>query len=555
MTDQRHPIAPQAPHVRQRRLNVSLVWLVPIAAALVGLSMLVHNSLSAGPEITIDFQTAEGLEANKTQVKYKNVVIGRVSDIVLAKDHSLVTATVELNASAAAFTADDSQFWVVRPRIGAQGISGVDTLLSGSFIGADPGRAKNLRKHFIGLETPPPITYGQQGRRFTLHTDDLGSLDIGSPVYYRRIQVGQVISYRLAEDGKGVDVQIFVNAPNDQYVTDDSRFWNASGVDVSLGASGLKVNTQSMSAILSGGVAFVEPKYSPDAKPADQYHTFALFGDQEAALAPPDGEPKYIRMRFSQSLRGLNVGAPVEFHGVNFGRVVSVDLDYDEDGKTFPTIVGAVIYPARLGKAYDRVLAQMGGTEDDERGARLMETFVKQGLRAQARSANLITGQLMISLDFIPNATPVKFNLAARPMQIPTVPGSLDKLQEQLQAMVDKISRLPLNEIGTNLNGSLAQLNKTLGQVNGSTLPQLNQTLAQAHKTLADASQTLGEDSPQRQQIGDAMQDLQRTARSVRALTDFLGRHPEALIRGRTQQGKADAYRSAPSTSRETDSE
>ncbi|MBD1590051.1 intermembrane transport protein PqiB [Pseudomonas typographi] len=555
MTDQGHPVNPGTPQVRQRRLNISLVWLVPIAAALVGVSMLVHNALSAGPQITIDFQTAEGLEANKTQVKYKNVVIGQVTDINLADDRSKVTATVALNASASAFTSDDSQYWVVRPRIGAQGISGVDTLLSGSFIGADPGRAHGTRKAFTGLETPPPVTYGQQGRRFTLRTEDLGSLDIGSPVYYRRIQVGQVVSYHLAEDGKGIDVQIFVNAPNDKYVTDDSRFWNASGVDVSLGASGLKVNTQSMSAILSGGVAFVEPKYSPDAKPAEPLHTFTLFGDQVTALAPPDGEPKYIHMRFNQSLRGLNVNAPVEFHGVNFGHVVSVDLDYDEDGKTFPTLVGAVIYPARLGKAYERVLAQIGGEGDDERANKLMATFIKQGLRAQARSANLITGQLMISLDFMPNATPVNVNSAARPIEIPTVPGSLDKLQEQLQAMVDKISRLPLNEIGENLSGSLAQLNKTLAQVNGNTLPQLNQALAEAHKTLAAASQSLGEDSPQRQGVTDAMQDLQRTARSVRALTDFLGRHPEALIRGRTQQGQPDAYRSSPSTSRETDPE
>ncbi|MFF7706648.1 MlaD family protein [Pseudomonas sp. NPDC007930] len=551
MTDQP---TPSTPHVRRRRLNVSLVWLVPIAAALVGISMLVHNALSAGPQITIDFQTAEGLEANKTQVKYKNVVIGRVTDINLAKDRSRVTATVALNGSALAFTAEDSQFWVVRPRIGAQGISGVDTLLSGSFIGADPGRSEKTRRDFTGLETPPPITYGQQGRRFTLHTDDLGSLDIGSPVYYRRIQVGQVISYRLSDDGKGVDVQIFVNAPHDKYVTDDSRFWNASGVDVSLGASGLKVNTQSMSAILSGGVAFVEPKYSPDAKPAEQYHAFDLFADQETALAPPDGEARYIRMRFNQSLRGLAVGAQVEFHGVNFGRVVSVDLDYDEDNKTFPTMVGAVIYPARLGNAYKKILSQMGG-EDDARGATLMAAFVKQGLRAQARSANLITGQLMISLDFMPNAAPVKFNMAARPLEIPTVPGSLDKLQEQLQAMVDKLSKLPLNEIGDNLNASLGQLNKTLGQVNANTLPELNKTLAQAQKTLGDAGQALGEDSPQRQQISDAMQDLSRTARSVRALTDFLGRHPEALIRGRTQQGQPDAYRSSSSTSRETEPE
>lgn len=554
MSDQGPSLEPGVPAVKQRRWSVSLVWLVPIVAALVGLSMLIHNMLSVGPTISISFETAEGLEANKTQVKYKNVVIGRVTDIELAQDRTSVVATVQLNASASAFAVEDAMFWVVRPRIGAQGVSGIDTLLSGPFIGADPGRSSQARRHFVGLETPPPITYGQQGRRFTLHADDLGSLDIGSPVYYRRIQVGQVIAYTLSEDGKGVDIQIFVNAPNDRYVTDDSRFWNASGVDVSLGATGFKVDTQSLAAILTGGVAFVEPKYSPHAKPADEHHVFELFADQETALSPPAGDPRYIRMRFDQPLRGLAVNAPVEFHGITLGRVVSIDLDYDERKKAFPTIVGALIYPARLGKAHEKILSHWG-REDDARSAQLMAAFVKRGLRAQARSANLITGQLMISLDFIPNAPPVTFDMTTRPLEVPTVPGSLDKLQEQLQAMVDKVSKLPLDEIGSNLNGSLAQLNKTLAQVNGETLPQLNETLMQAHKTLADAGQALGDDSPQRLQLSDAMEEIERMAQSVRALTDYLSRHPEALIRGRTKQGQPDAFRSSSATSREIESE
>ena len=545
---------PGTPHVRKRKFNLSLVWLVPIVAALVGLSMLVQNSLSAGPTITIQFQTAQGLEANKTQVKYKNVVIGRVTAISLSKDRSHVTATVELDASAEPFTASDSLFWVVRPRIGANGISGVDTLLSGAFIGADAGSAEERKKQFVGMENPPAITYGEKGKRFTLHTDDLGSLDIGSPVYYRRIQVGQVISYSLSEDGKGVDVEVFVNAPNDQYVTTDTRFWNASGVDLTVGANGLKVNTESLSSILAGGVAFVEPRWSPEAKPADENARYDLFSDQESALAPPDGDPRYIRMRFDQSLRGMAVNAPVEFHGVNIGRVVSVDLDYDESKKSFPTMVGAVIYPARLGKAHEKILAQWG-TEDDARSAQLMAAFVKQGLRAQARTANLITGQLYVSLDFVPKAPPVTFDMAARPLEVPTVPGSLDKLQEQLQAMVDKLSRLPLEDIAKNLNGSLGEMQKSLKQFNGDVLPEVRDALNQAQKTLSTANDSLSEDSPQRQQLGQAMDEVQRTARSVRALTDYLGRHPESLIRGKTREGEPDAYRSSAPTSRALETE
>lgn len=542
--------APGNPQIRRRRLNVSLVWIVPIVAALIGLSMVVHNALSAGPAVLVSFQTAEGLEAGKTQVKYKNVVIGTVTAISLSDDRSHVEVSLQLNQSAKSFTAQDSRFWVVRPRIGAGGISGVDTLLSGAFIGADAGSSQTLEKNFVGLETPPPVTYGQRGRRYTLHTDDLGSLDIGSAVYYRRIPVGQVVSYHLSKDGKGVDVDIFINSPNDEFVTTDTRFWNASGVDISLGASGLKVNTESVSSIISGGIAFVEPKYSPNPSLAAEGSEFSLFSDQEAAMAPPDGPPHYIRMRFDQATRGLAINAPVEFLGVNIGRVVSVDLDYDEKAQIFPTMIGAVIYPSRLGKVHEKLLKQTGD-EDDAKSAALLGQFVAHGLRAQVRNANILTGQLYISLAFVPDAKPVKFDLAARPLEIPTVAGSLDKLQEQLQGFVDKVSKLPIDQIAANLNGNLSELQKTLKQVNGDVLPQMRETLEQTRKTIASANASFAEDSPQRQQLSQAMDEVQRTARSVRTLTDFLGRHPEALLRGRLKDGQPDAYRSTLNTSRE----
>ncbi|MDY7560614.1 MlaD family protein [Pseudomonas sp. 10B1] len=548
--------SPGAPEIKHRNFNVSLVWIVPIVAALVGLSMVAHNIISAGPQISVSFQTAQGLEVNKTQVKYKNVVIGKVTAIALSEDRNRVDATIDLDASAKSFATEGSRFWVVRPRIGANGISGVDTLLSGSFIGADAGEpdSDQTKKNFVGLETPPPVTYGEKGKRYTLHTDTLGSLDIGSDVYYRRIAVGQVVSYQLSEDGKGVDVQIFVHSPNDQFVTKDTRFWNASGVNVSLDANGLKVDTESVSSILAGGIAFVEPKYSPNPVVAEEDATFSLFADQQTAMAPADGNPHFIRMRFDQPLRGLSVNAPVEFHGVNIGRVVSVDLDYDAAKKDFPTMIGAVIYPNRLGKAHETLLKQAGpDTADDLRTQALIAEFVKQGLRAQARSGNLLTGQLYIALDFVPNAKAVTFDSTAQTLDIPTIPGSLDKLQEQLQQIVDKISKLPIDQIANNLNGSLTELQKTLKQVNGNVLPQMRDTLEQTKKTLASANDSFSEDSPQRQELGQAMQEVKRTARSVRVLTDFLGRHPEALIRGRLKTAQPDGYTSSPTSSREID--
>lgn len=548
-----NPYSPEtpagAPEIRQRRARVSLVWLVPIAAALVGFSMVVQNWLSAGPQITVSFETAEGLEANKTQVKYKNVVIGQVTEINLSEDHTRVIATIELDQHAEPFTREDTKFWVVRPRIGASGVSGVDTLLSGAFIGADAGRAEETRREFVGLEAPPPVTFGVKGKQFTLHTDDLGSLGIGSPLYFRRLQVGQVISFGLADDGKGVQVQVFVNAPYDNFVTDDTRFWNASGVDVSVAADGLTVNTESLSAILAGGIAFRAPNYSPDAEPAAEDSEFTLFSDMRRAMAPADGPPRYVQMRFDQPLRGLNVDAPVEFLGVPIGRVVSVKLDYDEQNKNFPVVVGAVIFPNRLGAAHDKLSQTLGGNTE-EHAARLMQMFVERGLRAQARTGNLLTGQLYISLDFDPRAPQVAFDQQARPMVIPTIAGSFDKLQEQLQAMVDKLSKLPIESLADNLNGSLDELRQTLKQVNGDVLPQLQRTLERSEQTLQNANQALADGSPQRQQLGDTLEEVQRAVRSVRVLSDYLSRHPESLIRGRNSSDEPASYK-GQATSRE----
>jgi paraquat-inducible protein B len=522
------------------------VWLVPIIAALVGLSLVIHAWLEAGPTISISFLSAEGLDPGKTPVKYKNVTIGRVTAVRLSEDRSRIIAKVALEKSAQGFATADTRYWVVRPRIGLGGVSGIDTLLSGAFIGADVGESSEPKSEFTGLENPPPVTHGAPGKTFDLHSDDLGSLDIGSPVYYRRIQVGRVSTYHLDKDGKGVTLQIFVDAPNDQFVTTSSRFWNASGVDVSLGADGLKVNTQSLATVLAGGVAFQDPPGPHDATPAQEDAAYRLFNDRATAMAPPDGEPKYIRMRFNQSLRGLAVDAPVEFLGVPFGRVVSVNLDFDEKTQTFPTIVGAVVYPARLGKAHDKLVALARSRGDDEQMSQMMGRLVEHGLRAQARTGNLLTGQLYIAMDFLPKAPKVAFDGTAKPLEIPTAPGDLDKIQQQIADIVGKLQKVPFDSIGKNLDQSLAELNRTLKQVNGSVLPEVKNTLKGAQQTLGTANSAFAPDAPLQQNLGGTLQELQRAARSLRVLTDYLGDHPDALLRGRRADDKLQQTPPAP---------
>ncbi|MET0330958.1 MAG: MlaD family protein [Dyella sp.] len=537
MTDQRTPATidelPQPEIHRHGRWSVSLIWLVPVLAALVGLSLVIHGWLSEGPSIKISFQTAQGLEAGKTQVRYKNVVIGKVNKITLSSDRSHVIVAVNLDKSAEGFATADTRFWVVRPRIGLGGVSGIDTLLSGAFIGADVGASKEAKSEFKGLETPPAVTHGAPGKTFRLHSDDLGSLDIGSPVYFRRIQVGRVVSYQLDPDGKGVSLQVFIDGPNDRFVTNASRFWNASGVQVALGANGLKLNTQSLATVLAGGVAFQDPPGPRDATPAASDAPFQLFDDQTTAMAPPDGEARYIRMRFNGSVRGLAVDAPVEFLGLNIGKVVSVNLDYDEKKQRFPVIVGALVYPQRLGKAYTKLEALAKARHDDANMSHLMGGLIAQGLRAQARTGNLLTGQLYIALDFVPSAPKVDYNPEAKPLEIPTTGGSFDKLQEQLGEIVSKIQKVPFDQIGQHLDQTLVSLNSTIKQVNGQTLPQFNSTLEGVKQTVGNANQALSPDSPLQQNLGGTLGELQRAARSLRVLTDYLSVHPEALLRGR----------------------
>ncbi|MNF31357.1 Paraquat-inducible protein B [compost metagenome] len=520
--------------VKTRRWSVSLVWIVPIVAVLVGLSLVVHNLMQQGPVITLNFKTGQGLTANKTEVKYRNVVIGHVSDVALSDDQKSVNATVKLSKQAESFTREDSKFWVVRPRIGAGGVSGIDTLLSGDFIGADAGQSDARARVFTGLEAPPPITYGEPGKRFMLHAQDLGSLDIGSAVYYRKIPVGQVVAYALDADGNGVNIEIFVNSPNDVHVTENTRFWNASGIDINVGADGFAVKTESLSAMLLGGIAFRAPNYSPGDKSAAENRNYELFEDQATALAPPNGKPQFLALRFDQALRGLKVNAPVEFQGLEVGKVVAINLDFDEKTRTFPINVGIVIYPKRLGQAHLKMLQAMAHNPDDEAASvRLMSTFVENGLRAQVRSGNLLTGQLYIALEFFPKAPKVAFDLNARPVMIPTIPASLELLQEQLQAMVDKINKLPIERIANNLDGNLTEMRKGIKQFSGQTLPGVQSTLQEVSKTLQSANSTLAEDSPQREQLTQTLEELGRMSRSLRELSDYLGRHPESLLRGR----------------------
>ena len=520
------------PRVLRRRWLPSLIWLVPLTAVVIGSSLVVNAWRTAGPRVTISFQTAQGLEVGKTLVKYRNVTVGHVTGIALSADHNHVLVSADLLSSAKDVLTADARFWVVRPRIGIGWASGLETLVSGSYIAVEAGDAKVRQTEFVGLENPPPSTHGLLGKTVVLHAKDVGSLAFDAPVYFRRFEVGHVIDRELEADGHRARVVVFIDAPYDRLVTRATRFWNASGIDLTLGADGMKLRTQSFASVLAGGVAFETAPTAQDVGEVPSGAVFTLFDDQAAAMAPPDGEPRYVRMRFAQSLRGLSVGAPVDFVGVNIGQVFSLDLDYDAQHKTFPVIVTALIYPRRMGKAYE-VLEQNGTATSEDRMARLVGQLVARGLRAQPRTGNLLTGQLYIALDFIPGTRPARFDVDARPLEIPTVSGTVQELQQKLVSIVDKIDRIPIAQIGGHLDEDLVDLDGALREVRSDVLPAGGAAFNSLHTTLGTVDRALADDAPWRDNIDQTLVEARSTLRSVRSLTDYLDRHPEALLRGR----------------------
>jgi paraquat-inducible protein B len=510
-----------------------MVWAIPLLAAVIGLSLVVQAVWQRGPTIIVSFASAEGIEPGKTKVKFKDVDIGDVKKVRLAKDHSRVLVTIELVKDAGQLAVADSRFWVVRPRFAGAGVSGLGTLLSGSYIGVDAGHATEDRSEFDGLDTPPVVASDIPGHRFVLQAEDIGSLDVGSPIYFRRIEVGHVESFALQADGHHIALGIFVKSPYDHFVTRDSRFWHASGVDLRLDSAGVRLETQSLAAILMGGIAFETPFESETAAATDGSE-FLLAADHAQAMKAPDGTPETVVLRFRQSVRGLAVGAPVDFRGVEIGVIRSIGLTFDSESGDFSAPVTVDIYPDRLaqnaaGKTNDHAL----------RIARVAE-LVKRGLRAQLRTGSLLTGQLYVAVDFFPDAAPVRFDVHAEPLELPTVASDLEELHQQVQSILSKLDKVPFDVLGQDAHRALLSMDVIMKRIDGlvahtdnEMLPEIRASLADMRKTMEATQASLAEDSPLQQDTRQALRGVADVTRSLKALTDSLNRHPESLVRGK----------------------
>ena len=529
---------PDALPVPKRRWAVNIVWLIPLVAALVGGWVAIHYLMQRGPTVTIEFANADGLEAGKTKVRYKEVDIGTVSAIAIAKDRSHVIVTAKMAKQAEDLLVTDTKFWVVRPRVTLNSISGLGTLLSGAYIGLDAGKSEEGKWDFKGLETPPPIPSDLPGRRFKLHADDIGSLYVGAPVYYRRVEVGSITAYKLDENGKGITLEVFVNAPHDRLVTTNARFWHASGIDVSIGSSGVTLNTESLTSIIIGGISFQAPEETAagDAAPADAL--FTLYDNKAAALKLISREVHSYVLYFDESLRGLAPGAQVDFRGIPLGEVKSVSIEYDREDKVVRFPVEIDIYPERMRARYRPGAPEMSAMERNPQ--QLLDRMVARGFRAQLKSANLLTGQLYVALDFFPKAPKAKIDWNKKPVELPTAPGALEDIQQTLGNIAGKLEKVPFDTIGNDLSRALKTLdttlksaNSTLKQVDSSVVPELRGTLESARKALGNAERTLASDAPVQSDLRDTLTEVSRAARTLQDLADYLSRHPESLIRGK----------------------
>lgn len=541
------PGPPEPATSQTRRSRISLVWLIPLVAAVIAAFLGYRTLEQRGPMVELTFRTGDGLTAGQTRVRHKAVALGVVEAIRLSDDMSRVVVSVRMTREAAPYLTDRARFWVVRPRLSTGSISGIETLVSGAYIEMDPGgRDGEQQLTFTGLEQPPAVRSGEPGETFTLKAERIGSLGPGAPVFYRDIAAGEVLGYDLGDGSGPVTLQVFVRSPFDKYVRQGSRFWNASGLTVQVGGDGVRIEVASLQAVLSGGVAFDTPLASRGRPPPEPGTEFVLYKTQADADASGYTASLPFVAYFESSVRGLAAGAPVEFYGIQVGTVRSVALDLNEAEGTARVRVRLEVQPERI-MAPDQVARE----NSDEVTHRLL----RRGMRAQLITTNYLTGQLAVAVDIPQGAgeSPAfEIRREGDAIVLPTQSGGLDNILAAVSGIAGKLDQIPLAEIGTNLNATLRQATGTLGGVDalvrsteaGLTpalrrLPEiaanLQETVVRANRAIGSIDSSYGRNSAFSRELERAMSQVGDTARSIRLLADFLDRHPEALIRGRAE--------------------
>lgn len=524
--------------------SISPIWIVPLVALLIAGWLALRSFQQKGTEIELIFDNANGIQVGQTQVRLKDVPVGKITRIRLNDDLSKVRVYALLDRQVSRHLSENSRFWLVSPRVSASGVSNLGTLISGIYIVMDPGKPGDFQRVFTGLTEPPAIQSDDQGTQYVLLADSLRSIDLGSPVYFRQLKVGEVTSYRLAENGNNVEIRIFIEAPHDKLVLQRSRFWNVSGVDVSIGAEGIKAEVGSLASIINGGIAFENTVGFEAPQRASSDHQFYLYTDRNSVIEERYTLKYFYLLKFSHSVRGLKEGAPVEFRGIKVGEVVDVQL-HTVDKHPDSLHVYISMEPQRL---------DPDGEPSREEFDTQLEKLVQKGLRAKLKTASLITGSRMIDLGFPLDPAPGTFTRSEQYTEIPTVDDSGEDLEQQLNTLAKKINQIPLDKMGTDLAQSLASLNnmlkvldeknaaakldKTLGNISVAS-EQLEATMRDAQAAMRDMTATLqsadamlSPDSQTQYELRTMLQAVQSAAETMERLGEKLNRKPNALIFG-----------------------
>jgi paraquat-inducible protein B len=534
--DQSPPSDTTSSAVLRPRGWFSWVWVAPLAAAAIVAWLAIRGLEDRGPLVTIAFTEAEGLEAGETKVRHKDVDIGTVEKVTLTPDMGRVLVQARMRRSVADHLTEGARFWIVRPRVGIGGISGLSTLVSGAYIEMYPGDGP-AERNFVGLDEPPTLQPEAPGRSFTLRAADLGQIAEGSAISYRGVPVGEVEGFALDPSSKQIEIYAFVRAPYEHLVHPQTRFWNSGGVDMSLGAQGLRFRAESLQQLLSGGVTFDTPDSALDGTPSQEGSVFRLYANQSDASQDPRGPSLVYRILF-QGGGHLGPGSAVELQGVEVGQVTDSKLQYDDATNTTQMLATIQIDPSRLQIVHRRADASAEPT--DALRARI-EKLVVRGLRAQLQTANFLTGNQLISLDIVHDAAAARIEHVDGFNQLPSVSSS--DLSAILASVNSVLHHIDSATAGPELGHAIKELDRTLSNLDRLThdvepqikplLDSLRETADATQRTLQAADGMLGGRASGNADLSRLVRELTDAARSIRALTDYLDRHPESLIRGR----------------------
>ncbi|NYT74623.1 intermembrane transport protein PqiB [Halomonas sp. QX-2] len=521
-----------------RQTRLSPIWVVPIVAIAIGLWLVYDNYASRGTQVTLTMESAEGIEAGNTLIRSRNVEVGRVQSVRLSDDLSHAVLTARIQPEVEDLLREDTRFWVVKPRIGREGISGLGTVLSGAYIQLEPGTEAAPRREFPVSDTPPVAPSGQAGLRLSL-TSQLGnSLRVGDPVSYQGYTVGRIEENSFEPESRTMQHQLFIEEPYTDLVTDSTRFWTSSGVDFRLDADGVRVNVESLEALLGGGVTFGVPEDLPMGQPVEANTRFTLYADEDAAREGTFNRYLEYVLLVDETVRGLSKGAPVEFRGVRMGTVAAVPWNFTapqpDSRARFAIPVLIRVEPQRLG-------IENSDIDLEEWKARFQRMF-GLGLRASLKSGSLLTGALFVDLNFHRDLADeyVAERFSDRDV-FPTVAGGFAQIQAQVTDLLEKLNALEVEPLLTGLDRNLQASESVLNEVRevSTSLNQLlndpetqavggnlNATLEELRSTL----QGLSPSSPAYQELTTAIERLDRLMRDLQPLTRTLNDNPRALL-------------------------